>query len=49
VLPVELAFRVHRAIKLSQLHTFGNCGHWVQLERRDEFVEQVLGFVGGPR
>lgn len=49
VLPVELAIRVHRAIKPSQLHTFGNCGHWVQLERRDEFVAQVLGFVGGAR
>jgi 2-hydroxy-6-oxo-octa-2,4-dienoate hydrolase len=49
VLPVDLAIRVHRAIKPSQLHTFGNCGHWVQIERRDEFVEQVLGFVGGAR
>ena len=49
VLPVELAIRVHRAIKPSQLHTFGNCGHWVQLERRDEFVAQVLGFVEGAR
>jgi 2-hydroxy-6-oxo-octa-2,4-dienoate hydrolase len=45
VLPFELAVRVHRAIKRSQLHTFGNCGHWVQIERRDEFVAQVLGFV----
>lgn len=49
VLPMDLAIRVHRAIKPSQLHTFGNCGHWVQIERRDEFVEQVLGFVGGAR
>lgn len=49
VLPVDLAFRVHRAIKRSQLHTFGNCGHWVQLERRDDFVDQVLGFVGAAR
>lgn len=46
VLPVELAYRVHRAIETSDLLTFGNCGHWVQLERRDEFVSQVLGFVG---
>jgi 2-hydroxy-6-oxo-octa-2,4-dienoate hydrolase len=45
VLPFELAVRVHRAIKPSQLHTFGNCGHWVQIERPDEFVALVLGFV----
>ena len=49
VLPVDLAIRVHRAIKPSQLHTFGNCGHGVQLERRDELVAQVLGFGGGAR
>ena len=45
VLPLELAIRLHRAIKQSQMHTFGNCGHWVQIERRDEFVAQVLAFV----
>lgn len=45
VLPMELAIRLHKAIKTSQMHTFGNCGHWVQLERRDEFVAQVLSFV----
>lgn len=49
VLPVELAMRIHRAIKPSQLHTFGDCGHWVQLERRDEFVAQVMGFIEGAR
>jgi 2-hydroxy-6-oxo-octa-2,4-dienoate hydrolase len=49
VLPFDLAIRVHRAIKPSQLHAFGNCGHWVQIERRDEFVEQVLGFIEGAR
>ncbi|CCA94013.1 alpha/beta fold hydrolase [Novosphingobium sp. PP1Y] len=45
VLPVELAMRVHRAIKTSQLHTFGNCGHWVQLERLDDFVQQTVLFA----
>lgn len=45
VLPVELAFRVHRAIPGSQMHVFGNCGHWVQLERLDDFVQQTVLFV----
>ena len=47
VLPVELAIRLHHTIKHSQLHTYGNCGHWVQLERHDEFVTQVMAFVEG--
>jgi 2-hydroxy-6-oxo-octa-2,4-dienoate hydrolase len=45
VLPFELAVRVHKAIPRSELHTFGQCGHWVQIERRDEFVAQILEFV----
>lgn len=45
VLPLDLAIRLHRAIKTSEMHTFGNCGHWVQLERRTEFVAQVLQFI----
>lgn len=29
-----------------QMHVFGKCGHWVQLERKQEFEEQVLSFLG---
>jgi pimeloyl-ACP methyl ester carboxylesterase len=28
-----------------QLHVFGNCGHWVQLERQLEFDRLVAGFL----
>jgi 2-hydroxy-6-oxonona-2,4-dienedioate hydrolase/4,5:9,10-diseco-3-hydroxy-5,9,17-trioxoandrosta-1(10),2-diene-4-oate hydrolase len=28
-----------------QLHVFGRCGHWVQLERQREFEELVTGFL----
>jgi 2-hydroxy-6-oxo-octa-2,4-dienoate hydrolase len=49
VLPLDLAIRLHRAIGPSQLHAFGDCGHWVQLERKDEFVAQVLEFVDRAR
>lgn len=28
-----------------QLHVFGNCGHWVQLERQAEFERLVTGFL----
>ncbi|RQO46075.1 alpha/beta hydrolase [Rhodococcus sp. KBW08] len=29
-----------------QLHVFGQCGHWVQLEKRTEFEELVSMFLG---
>lgn len=29
-----------------QMHVFGKCGHWVQLERQQEFEEQVITFLG---
>ena len=28
-----------------QLHVFGNCGHWVQLERQAEFERLVADFL----
>jgi 2-hydroxy-6-oxo-octa-2,4-dienoate hydrolase len=45
VVPFEVGLRLHRCIPRSDLHTFGQCGHWVQLERRDAFVELVRGFL----
>lgn len=32
----------------AQLHLFGRCGHWVQSERRTEFLQLVSNFVGSP-
>lgn len=29
-----------------QMHVFGKCGHWVQLERAAEFERLVAGFLG---
>ena len=31
-----------------QLHVFGNCGHWVQLERQAEFERLVADFLSEP-
>ena len=45
VVPHELGLLVHRCIPDSQLHMFGRCGHWVQLERQEEFTALVLGFL----
>lgn len=35
-----------RNIRDVQLHVFGNCGHWVQLERAREFERLVTDFLG---
>jgi 2-hydroxy-6-oxonona-2,4-dienedioate hydrolase/4,5:9,10-diseco-3-hydroxy-5,9,17-trioxoandrosta-1(10),2-diene-4-oate hydrolase len=34
-----------RYIRDVQLHVFGNCGHWVQLERQAEFERLVTDFL----
>lgn len=35
-----------KQIRDVQLHVFGRCGHWVQLERQREFDALVTGFLG---
>lgn len=45
VIPLEVGLRLVQCIPNAELHVFGNCGHWVQLERREAFVELVRGFV----
>lgn len=34
-----------KQIRDVQLHVFGNCGHWVQLERQSEFERLVTDFL----
>ncbi|MFE0678983.1 alpha/beta fold hydrolase [Streptomyces sp. NPDC058867] len=38
-----------KQIRDVQLHVFGSCGHWVQLERQREFEELVTGFLAVTR
>jgi 2-hydroxy-6-oxo-octa-2,4-dienoate hydrolase len=45
VVPLELGLRLMRGIPDCDLHAFGRCGHWVQAERREEFVRLTLEFV----
>lgn len=35
-----------KQIRDVQLHVFGDCGHWVQLERRRDFERLVADFLG---
>ncbi|RJO70796.1 alpha/beta hydrolase [Nocardia panacis] len=46
VIPLELAYRAARNIPNADLKVFGNCGHWVQLERPAEFRTEVRDFLG---
>ncbi len=46
VVPFDRAIDMHCALQNSDLHGFGRCGHWVQIERRQEFLRLVTDFVG---
>lgn len=42
VIPVEMGLRLANNIPNSELHMFGQCGHWVQAERYDAFIALTL-------
>jgi 4,5:9,10-diseco-3-hydroxy-5,9,17-trioxoandrosta-1(10),2-diene-4-oate hydrolase len=45
VVPLDGAFFGLRRLRNSRLHVFSRCGHWVQVERRDEFNRLVMDFL----
>lgn len=49
VIPVSNSIRLNNLIQRSQLHVFGQCGHWVQIEHCDRFTKLVADFLGEPR
>ena len=44
VVPLETSLRYHQLLRNSDLHVFGNCGHWTQIEKRDQFNAMVSDF-----
>jgi len=48
VIPLDGALVALKLIKRAQLHVFGGCGHWAQLERFDEFNRLIVDFLGAP-
>tara|TARA_A100001391_G_scaffold119260_1_gene81169 strand:- start:14907 stop:15743 length:837 start_codon:yes stop_codon:yes gene_type:complete len=46
VIPVEMGLRLGRAIPDAEFHMFGQCGHWVQAERFDDFVALTRRHLG---
>lgn len=45
--PLDGALVGLKLIPRAELHVFGRCGHWAQLERFDEFNRLTMNFLGG--
>jgi 2-hydroxymuconate-semialdehyde hydrolase len=46
VIPLACSYRLFELIPDAQLHVFGKCGHWTQVERAAEFNAQCALFFG---
>ncbi|MFW0786987.1 alpha/beta fold hydrolase [Gordonia sp. CPCC 206044] len=45
MLPYDQAHLANRWMPDVELHTFANCGHWIQVERKRDFERVVLEFL----
>ena len=45
VIPLSTSMRLNELIEQSQLHVFGQCGHWVQIEHTEDFLQLVGNFL----
>ena len=45
VIPLENSLSLSRLIARSQLHVFGRCGHWTQIEHAKRFSQLVSNFL----
>jgi pimeloyl-ACP methyl ester carboxylesterase len=48
VLPLDSALFMLKRMPDARLHVFPRCGHWAQLEHRDEFNQLAVTFLTGP-
>ncbi|MFV0352575.1 MAG: alpha/beta fold hydrolase [Oscillospiraceae bacterium] len=44
VIPLETSLKLSQLIQNSELHVFGKCGHWTQIEHTEEFAQLVGNF-----
>lgn len=47
ILPLSSSLKLHSLINRSELHVFGQCGHWTQIEKKDRFAQLVDNFFSG--
>ncbi|MCL6563086.1 MAG: alpha/beta fold hydrolase [Firmicutes bacterium] len=45
VIPVENSWRLLHLLPRAELHVLSPCGHWTQVEKREEFLALVFGFL----
>jgi len=45
ILPLSNSLRLAELIPRAQLHVFGQCGHWTQIEHAQRFVRLVEDFL----
>lgn len=45
VIPLATSLQLLELIDESQLHVFGKCGHWTQIEKSEAFAELVIDFL----
>jgi len=49
VIPLSNAYRLLELVPKAQLHVFGRCGHWTQIEWAEDFNRQVGDFLWAGR
>lgn len=49
IIPLSSSYRMFEMISRAQLHVFGRCGHWTQIEHAARFNRLVAGFFGEVR
>jgi pimeloyl-ACP methyl ester carboxylesterase len=47
MVPVDVSIRAAMLVPRAQIHVFGHCGHWVQIERPREFMALIQNFFFG--
>ena len=48
VIPLSNAYKFLELLPRAQLHVYGQCGHWTQIEHADRFNRLLLDFFGEP-
>lgn len=48
VIPLDSSYRLHQLIARSELHVFGQCGHWTQIEHNARFCRLAADFLRDP-
>jgi 2-hydroxymuconate-semialdehyde hydrolase len=44
IIPVSSSYKLHSLMQHSQLHVFGCCGHWTQIEHAARFNQMLIQF-----